>query len=42
MNLSPNPDGVIDDNLAERFAEIGKMVQLPAPLEEIPEGWLKR
>lgn len=42
MNLSPNSDGVIGDNLAERFAEIGEKVSLPAPLTDIPEGWLKR
>ncbi len=39
MNLSPDPDGVIHDNLAERFAEIGKLVSLPEPIEEIPDGW---
>ena len=42
MNLSPDPDGIVGDNLAERFAEIGKGVKLPAPLEEIPAGWQKR
>ena len=42
MNLSPDPDGVVGDNLAERFAEIGKEVKFPAPLEEIPAGWQKR
>ena len=42
INLSPNPSGKVDDNLAAEFAEIGKKVHFPAPLSEIPPGWLKR
>ncbi len=42
MNLSPDEDGVIGDNLAQRFAEIGKEVKLPAPLETIPSSWQER
>lgn len=42
LNLSPNPAGRIDENLKERFAKIGKMVNFPAPLKEIPKKWLRR
>ncbi len=39
MNLSPDPDGVVHDNLTERFAEIGKKISLPEPIETLPDGW---
>ena len=42
MNLSPDENGVIGDNLACRFAEIGEKVNIPEPLVKIPDGWLKR
>ena len=42
LNLSPAPNGLVDENLAAEFAKIGEKVSLPAPLEEIPEGWLVR
>lgn len=42
LNLSPRPDGRLDDNLAEAFEEIGKNLSLPAPIENLPEGWLIR
>ncbi|MBQ7840711.1 MAG: alpha-L-fucosidase [Lachnospiraceae bacterium] len=42
LNISPNPQGQVDENLAEEFAKIGKAFQMPKPLEELPEGWLKR
>lgn len=42
LNLSPNTKGKLDENLKTVFAEIGKKVNFPAPLEEIPEKWLKR
>lgn len=42
LNSSPNPDGLLDDNLAERYAEIGKLYEIPAPIEELPAGWLTR
>ncbi len=42
MNLSPNTAGKVDDNLAAEFAGIGSRVSFPAPLLELPEGWLKR
>lgn len=42
LNLSPNLQGQIDENLIKQFEEIGKMVAFPEPLEELPERWLKR
>lgn len=42
MNLSPNTAGRVDDNLAAEFARIGERVAFPAPLTELPEGWLRR
>ena len=42
MNLSPNRDGRIDDNLAAEYALLGRKFSMPAPLTEVPEGWLRR
>lgn len=42
LNLTPNTDGRIDDNLAAEYARMGKNLKIPAPLETLPEGWLKR
>lgn len=42
LNLSPNPRGRIDENLAAAFDQIGHALRLPEPLEALPEGWLKR
>lgn len=42
LNLSPNTQGLVDDNLAAEFAKIGEKVLLPQPLEGCPEGWLTR
>ena len=42
LNLSPDRRGRVEQNLAAAFAEIGRSVQLPAPLRELPEGWLRR
>jgi alpha-L-fucosidase len=42
LNLSPDPDGRIPAPLAARFAEIGARVSFPAPLAELPAGWLQR
>lgn len=42
LNLSPNESGRIDDNLAAEYAKLGKLIELPRPLEELPPGWLKR
>jgi len=40
LNLSPNIHGRIDQNLADAFAQIGKNLCLPAPLNKIPDNWL--
>nr|WP_296463275.1 alpha-L-fucosidase [uncultured Acetatifactor sp.] len=42
INGSPNTDGLLDDNIVERFRQIGERYRKPAPLEEIPEGWAVR
>lgn len=42
LNLSPNCCGRVERNLAEAFGEIGRCVQLPGVLRELPEGWLRR
>ena len=39
---APDPDGRIPAPLAARFAEIGARVSFPAPLTELPAGWLQR
>lgn len=42
LNLSPNPQGMVDENLAAEFAKIGPLVSLPEPLSELPDQWLTR
>ncbi len=42
LNLSPNPQGRVDGNLAAAFAQIGEALRLPPPLEALPQGWLTR
>ena len=42
LNISPNPEGRVDQNLAGRFQEIGEQIHFPAPLGEIPQGWQRR
>lgn len=42
LNLSPDKEGRIDENLAGEFAKLGKELILPDPVSEIPAGWLKR
>ena len=42
INASPNCRGLLDDNLVERFAEIGKLYRKPEPLKAVPEGWLTK
>ncbi len=42
LNLTPNKEGGIDDNLAAEYRKIGQKLIMPDPVEEIPEGWLKR
>ena len=42
LNLSPNPQGLVDENLVNEFAKIGTEFSMPDKLEELPDGWLKR
>ena len=42
LNLSPNLEGRIDENLMERFQKIGELVAFPKSLEKLPPNWLKR
>ncbi len=42
LNLSPDENGCLDENLAEAFAEIGRSMSFPEPLTALPEGWLTR
>lgn len=42
LNLSPNVEGGIDENLANEFAKLGEELVLPHPIREVPDGWLKR
>ena len=42
LNASPNTDGRIDENLMARYEEIGRKVTFPAPVDELPKGWLYR
>lgn len=41
LNLSPAPSGRVDENLAAEFAEIGKQVSFPDPLNTVPGCWKK-
>lgn len=42
LNLSPAPNGLVDDNLSDAFARIGRDLVLPQPINCLPEGWLSR
>ena len=42
LNLSPNTEGRLDQNLVNRFEEIGRQIKFPAPLASIPQGWQMR
>ena len=39
LNLSPNTNGRIDENLKNEFEKIGKNVAFPAKLTDIPSSW---
>ena len=39
LNCAPNRDGLFDDNVLARLAEVGKAWSPPPPLEVIPESW---
>lgn len=42
LNISPNRFGVVDQNLADRMAEIGRRFQPLPPLTEAPAGFMVR
>ena len=42
LNLSPNLQGQLDENLIKQFQKIGQLVEFPEPLEKLPPNWLKR
>lgn len=42
LNLSPNTEGRLDQNLMNRFEEIGRQIKFPAPFASIPQGWQMR
>ena len=39
LNCAPNRDGLMDDNVVARLAEVGKAWKAPPPLEQIPDSW---
>jgi hypothetical protein len=39
LNCAPNRDGLMDDNVVTRLAEVGKAWTPPPPLERIPDSW---
>ena len=41
LNISPDENGDVDDNLVKTFEEIGSKIKFPEPLTTLPEGWLK-
>lgn len=42
LNLSPRPDGSLEQNQIDEFAKIGENLILPDPIETIPDGWQSR
>lgn len=42
LNLSPDRRGRVEENPAAAFGEIRRSTQLPGPLRERPEGWMRR
>ena len=42
LNGSLNTDGLLDDNLMARYAEIGQKITFLPPIQDIPDGWLRR
>ncbi|MEI8094412.1 MAG: alpha-L-fucosidase [Spirochaetales bacterium] len=39
LNCAPNPEGLLDDNVLRRLAEVGKAWAPPPPLAEAPAAW---
>lgn len=42
VNASPNKYGLIDDNMVQRFEEIGKAMEYRELVTDIPEGWMTK
>ncbi len=42
MNFSPDPRGLVDENLALEYARFGQLFKHPGPVKQIPKGWAKR
>jgi len=39
LNCAPNRDGLMDDNVVSRMAEVGKAWVRPEPLKIVPDSW---
>ena len=39
LNCAPNRDGLMDDNVVSRLAEVGKAWTPPAKIDSIPKSW---
>ena len=39
LNCAPNREGLMDDNVVARMAEVGKAWTSPPPLEQVPASW---
>ena len=42
LNLSPNLQGKLDENLIREFERIGELVHFPSALEDLPSKWVVR
>lgn len=42
LNLSPDENGRLDENLVREFERVGRLMKYPPALTAIPEGWEKR
>lgn len=40
LNASPNKDGLLDDNMVNRFEEIGNALKPRKPFTDIPQDWM--
>ena len=41
MNLSPNTQGLVDENLAAAYRAAGEKATFPPPLEKAPAAWVR-
>ena len=39
LNCAPNREGLMDDNVVARLAEVGKAWTPPPPLDHVPDSW---